>query len=148
MSYDHKIDHDNCCCSCRLFETVSLNCGHQRAYCTSRQQYMSMERHGGMKLTGQNRITQRKCCATSYTVSYLGGSGFKSGQKSATLTESCGDLIQSLQVNDWLDFIKSAIFTCFHKFNKLFTNVLPSTLYNLHSCKMSFNIPRRSQTTI
>jgi hypothetical protein len=34
-------------------------------------------------------------------------------QKSATLTESCGDLIQSFQVNDWLDFIKSAIFACF-----------------------------------
>jgi hypothetical protein len=31
-----------CCCSCRWDEAMSLNCGHQRVYCSSRKWYMSM----------------------------------------------------------------------------------------------------------
>jgi hypothetical protein len=42
------------------WETVSLNCNHQWAYCSSPRWYMSMENHGGMILTGENQITWRK----------------------------------------------------------------------------------------
>jgi hypothetical protein len=40
-------------CSCRWGEAMSLNCGHQRAYCSSRRWYMSMANHGSMILTGE-----------------------------------------------------------------------------------------------
>jgi hypothetical protein len=33
-----------CSCSYRLSETIYLNCGHRRAYCSSSRRYMSMER--------------------------------------------------------------------------------------------------------
>jgi hypothetical protein len=39
-------------CSCRWVETMSLNCGHGWAYCSFPRCYMSVERHGGMILTG------------------------------------------------------------------------------------------------
>jgi len=32
-------------------ETLSLNCGHKRAYCLSPKWYMNIERHGGTILT-------------------------------------------------------------------------------------------------
>jgi hypothetical protein len=41
------------CCSCRWGETMSLNCGNQRAYCSSPRWYMSMESHDAMILTGK-----------------------------------------------------------------------------------------------
>jgi hypothetical protein len=41
---------------------MSLNCGHQRAFRSSPRWYMSMDRHGGIILTGKNRITRRKLC--------------------------------------------------------------------------------------
>jgi hypothetical protein len=47
-----------CCCSCRWDEAMSLNCGHQRVYCSSRKWYMSTESHGAIILTGENRITR------------------------------------------------------------------------------------------
>jgi hypothetical protein len=40
--------------SCRWGETTSLNCGHQRAYCSFPKWYMSMNNHGGMTLTEEN----------------------------------------------------------------------------------------------
>jgi hypothetical protein len=36
--------HGICCCSCRFGETVSLNCGHQMADCSSPGWYMSTTR--------------------------------------------------------------------------------------------------------
>jgi hypothetical protein len=53
------------CCSCRWGETVSLNCDHQQAYCSSPRWYMSMESHGGMIMTGGNRTTRRKTCPSA-----------------------------------------------------------------------------------
>jgi hypothetical protein len=50
-----------CCCSCRG-ETVSLNCGHQLAYCPFPRWYMCMESHDGMILTGENWKTWIKTC--------------------------------------------------------------------------------------
>jgi hypothetical protein len=44
---------------------MSLNCGHQRAYCSSNKRYMGVEIYGGMILTGQNRITWRKTCPSA-----------------------------------------------------------------------------------
>jgi hypothetical protein len=38
---------------CRWGETTSLNCGHQRAYCSSRRWYMSKENNGGVISTGE-----------------------------------------------------------------------------------------------
>jgi hypothetical protein len=35
-------------CSCRWGETMSLNCGHQRACCSHPRLYVSMENHCGM----------------------------------------------------------------------------------------------------
>jgi hypothetical protein len=35
-------------------ETMSLNCGSQKAYCSSPRWYMSMETHGWIILTGEN----------------------------------------------------------------------------------------------
>jgi hypothetical protein len=36
-------------------ETMSLNCGHQRTYCSSPIVYMSMDSQGGMTLTGETQ---------------------------------------------------------------------------------------------
>jgi len=44
---------------------MSLNSGHQRAYCSSPRWYMSMESHGGIILTGENRRTRRKTCPSA-----------------------------------------------------------------------------------
>jgi hypothetical protein len=41
---------------------MSVDCGHQRACCSSLRWYMSMERHGGMIVIGENQRTQRKAC--------------------------------------------------------------------------------------
>jgi hypothetical protein len=41
------------CCSCRCGETMTLNCGHQQAYCWSPRWYLIMESHGVILLTGQ-----------------------------------------------------------------------------------------------
>jgi hypothetical protein len=38
-------------CSCQWGKTMSLNCGHKRAYSSSARWYMSMGSHGGMILT-------------------------------------------------------------------------------------------------
>jgi hypothetical protein len=56
------------CCSCsyRWCETLSLNCGHQRAYCSSSRWYMSTESHGGIVLTGENRRTRRRICPSAH----------------------------------------------------------------------------------
>jgi hypothetical protein len=43
-------------CGCyqyEMSETMSLNCGHQRAYCSSPRWYVNMESNGGMILTGK-----------------------------------------------------------------------------------------------
>jgi hypothetical protein len=42
------------CCSYQWDETTSLNCGHQRAYCSSQRWYMIIQSHGGMILGGEN----------------------------------------------------------------------------------------------
>jgi hypothetical protein len=47
------------CCSCRMGETVSLNCRLQRAYCSFPKLYMRLENHGGTILTGKNLRTRR-----------------------------------------------------------------------------------------
>jgi hypothetical protein len=52
------------CCSCRWGETMSLNCGHQQTYCSS-PRYMSLESHGGMILTEENRKTRRRTCLSA-----------------------------------------------------------------------------------
>jgi hypothetical protein len=44
---------------------LSLNCGHQLAYCSSLQK-MSMESHGRMTLTGENRNSETCPSATLY----------------------------------------------------------------------------------
>jgi hypothetical protein len=46
----------------RRGDTMSLKCGHQRAYCSSSKRHMSMESHGGMTLTEKSRRTRRKIC--------------------------------------------------------------------------------------
>jgi hypothetical protein len=53
------------CCSCRWGETMSLNCSHHRAYCSSPSWYITMDRHGGKILTGENRRTWRKICTSA-----------------------------------------------------------------------------------
>jgi hypothetical protein len=44
---------------------LSLNSGHQRAYCSSPRWYMSMESYGGMISTGENQRTLRKTCPSA-----------------------------------------------------------------------------------
>jgi hypothetical protein len=41
---------------------MSMSCGHKLAYCSSPTWYMSMESHGGMILTEDNRITRKETC--------------------------------------------------------------------------------------
>jgi hypothetical protein len=36
-----------------LFMSMSLNCSHQRLYCSSSRRHKSMQSHGGMTLTGE-----------------------------------------------------------------------------------------------
>jgi hypothetical protein len=43
-----------CCCWRRWGETSSLNCGHQRAYCSSLRWHTSVDSHGLMISTGEN----------------------------------------------------------------------------------------------
>jgi hypothetical protein len=56
-----------CCLSCRWGEVMSLNCGHQRAYCLSPWWYMNMENNGEMILTeeteelGENPVPVPLC---------------------------------------------------------------------------------------
>jgi hypothetical protein len=50
---------DILCCSYRWDETMSLNCGHQRAYCSSSMWYISMDRHGGIISTGNSWFSTR-----------------------------------------------------------------------------------------
>jgi hypothetical protein len=47
-------------CSRRSGKTMSVNCGHQQAYSSSRRWYISMESHCGMTLAGENRRTRIK----------------------------------------------------------------------------------------
>jgi hypothetical protein len=66
MTVDDRRFRDACSClTCREAGTMSLNCGHQRAYCSTPRSYMSMESHGGMILTGKTRRTLRKTCASA-----------------------------------------------------------------------------------
>jgi hypothetical protein len=52
-------------CSYRWCETMSLNCSHQQACCSSPRWYLSIESHGGMILTGENWRTQRETCPSA-----------------------------------------------------------------------------------
>jgi hypothetical protein len=60
---DFILSHVETSCTCRWGE--SLNCGHQRAYCSSPMWYMSMENHGGIIFTAKNRRTRRKPCLSA-----------------------------------------------------------------------------------
>jgi hypothetical protein len=52
----------HCCCCCLCWsETISLNCGHQRDYCSSLWWYASLENYGGMISTGENSWFVHKC---------------------------------------------------------------------------------------
>jgi hypothetical protein len=48
--------------SYRKGKITSQNCGNQWIYCSPLRWYLSMESHGGMILTGENRKTQRETC--------------------------------------------------------------------------------------
>jgi hypothetical protein len=50
------------CCVCRWGLTMSLNCGHWQAYCSSHRWYVCLESRGGMILTEESRRTRRKTC--------------------------------------------------------------------------------------
>jgi hypothetical protein len=52
------------CCSCRWGETMSLNCGHQRAYCSSQRWYIHME-PDRMTVNSESRRTRRKTCPSA-----------------------------------------------------------------------------------
>jgi hypothetical protein len=54
-----------CCCSCGWGEIMSLNCGHQRTYCSSPRWNMSMESHDEIILTEENRRARRKTCPSA-----------------------------------------------------------------------------------
>jgi hypothetical protein len=46
-------------CSCRWFETTSLNWSHRRAYCSFPRWGVTMVSHGGMILTGRPRNLEK-----------------------------------------------------------------------------------------
>jgi hypothetical protein len=49
-----------------MVDTMSLNCDHQRACCSSPRFYMSMDSQGGMDDTDRgNRRTRRKTCPSA-----------------------------------------------------------------------------------
>jgi hypothetical protein len=57
--------------SCRCYETVSLNCGQQRACCPCPRWCTSMEKHGGMILTGENQkknSEEKTCPGTTFSI--------------------------------------------------------------------------------
>jgi hypothetical protein len=54
-----------CCSSYRWRETMSLNCSHQQACCSSHRLCMSMDSHGGMMLTGESRRNSEKPCLSA-----------------------------------------------------------------------------------
>jgi hypothetical protein len=51
-----------CFCSCQWVENLSLDCGHQRSYCSFPR---SVQSHGGVLLTGENRRTRRETCLSA-----------------------------------------------------------------------------------
>jgi hypothetical protein len=53
-----------CCCLCRWGETMSLNCGHRRAYCSSRDEIW-VWRPSGMILTGEYQRSWEKACPSA-----------------------------------------------------------------------------------
>jgi hypothetical protein len=60
--------YDICCCysrSWRLVVTMSLNCNHQRAYCSSLRWYMSMDPRRN-NIDRGNRRTLRKNLSTTF----------------------------------------------------------------------------------
>jgi hypothetical protein len=50
---------------------MSLNCSHQRIYCSSPRWYMSMENHGRIMLTGKTPALCTRALWHSYQHSYL-----------------------------------------------------------------------------
>jgi hypothetical protein len=58
------------CSSCRWGEIISLNCDHQRVYCSFPRWYTSMERHDRMIMTGENQRTRRKNLSLCHIVSH------------------------------------------------------------------------------
>jgi hypothetical protein len=50
-------------CSCQWSETMSLNCGHKWAYCSSPRWYMSMESQSEIKR--ENWRTRRETCPSN-----------------------------------------------------------------------------------
>jgi hypothetical protein len=53
------------CCSCRWSDAMSINRGHQLAYCSSSRWYMHIESCDEMILTGQNRLSRRITCSSA-----------------------------------------------------------------------------------
>jgi hypothetical protein len=70
---------------------MSLNCGHQWAYCSSPRRYMRIGSHSGTILTEENRLTRRKTYsnATLYTTNpirtELGANSGPCGERPATV---------------------------------------------------------------
>jgi hypothetical protein len=58
--------YELCCpCSCRWGEIMSLNCGHQRTYCSSFRWYKSIKSYGGTVLIGKFLRTWRETCSSA-----------------------------------------------------------------------------------
>jgi hypothetical protein len=53
-----------CCCPRRWGETMSLNCGHKRTYCSPLRRY-EYGSHGGMILTVESRRIRRRPCPSA-----------------------------------------------------------------------------------
>jgi hypothetical protein len=64
--------------TCRCGHITSLNCGHQRAYCSSPMWYMSTESYGGMISTGNSWFFHQsslEILPAESTSSIVGGAG-------------------------------------------------------------------------
>jgi hypothetical protein len=57
--------------TCRWSLTTSLNCSHQRAYCSSPRFYMSMENYGGILSTGKSPHSSTRALSGNATSCHL-----------------------------------------------------------------------------
>jgi hypothetical protein len=117
------------CCSCRWGETMSLNCGHERAYCSSPDIWVwrvTVEWYW-QEIQGEETCPSSSLSTTNPTWSHPGANPGLRGERPATnrLARSSWLLQRTLLTPLWLAFQNS----CFHPYFSVTTNRLEDRVW-------------------